>query len=190
MTREWTKWGRSERIRCCLYIETTSDSFIQRSILFIRTSFKDDWKQFSTIICRIRMTLWKLNDSGMSRMIADWQKFRGRFFSIAPKPPPFHLVPSFLRHFRMLQMSRNEKYNGDISFQCQFTHLDFIRSSSLTQEWCPTDGMRVKWGVFLEASRIPWFWNQFHSTIIPPIRAEIPTITSSFHPSECHFCHP
>ena len=116
------------------------------------------------------MTLWKLNDSRMSRMIADWEIFRGWFFSIAPKPPSFLLVPSFLRHFRMLQMSRNEKYNGDISFQCQFTQLDFIRSSFLTQEWCPTDGMRVKWGVFLEASRIPWFWNQFHSTIIPSLR--------------------
>ena len=68
-----------------------------------------------------------------------WEVSRNPVFSSPKKTPAFLLIPSFLCHFKMSRMTRNENNNGEISFQCHSTHFDFI--SSFKND----DGM-TKWG--------------------------------------------
>ena len=73
------------------------------------------------------------------RMMEEWEVSRNPVFSSPKKTPAFLLIPSFLCHFKMSRMTRNENNNGEISFQCHSTHFDFI--SSFKND----DGM-TKWG--------------------------------------------
>ena len=102
-----------------------------------------------------------------------WEVSRNPVFSSPKKTPAFLLIPSFLCHFKMSRMTRNENNNGEISFQCHSTHFDFI--SSFKND----DGM-TKWGemkgyFWTKAKPLILKLNSFHchSIILRPFQFEV-----------------
>ena len=134
MIEEWIKWGLNEINGCCLFIRDSSRLFHSDLIL---TSFPCHSINIYIRSC----SEWLWND----RMMVEWQVFQNPIFCWPKKSPSFLIIRSFLAH---LGITRNEKHNGNISFNNHSFHLNLIRSSLVIQEWCWNDGMRWDEGRF------------------------------------------
>ena len=152
---EWVEWGLNEINGCCLFIRDSSRLFHSDLIL---TSFPCHSINIYIRSC----SEWLWND----RMMVEWQVFQNPIFCWPKKSPSFLIIRSFLAH---LGITRNEKHNGNISFNNHSFHLNLIRCSLVIQEWCWNDGMRWDEGRF---------FNQGKS-----LNFEIPLISASFRHS-------
>ena len=67
---------------------------------------------------------------------------RIQFFFPSEKTPSFLPIRSIHCHARMFWMTRDENYNGEISFEIHSGHFQFIPRRLFIQEWGRNDGMR------------------------------------------------
>ena len=144
------EWPLNEWIRCCLYIETAPDSFIQRSFRLILMSFNWNWKGG---VVGMNMDLhsdlipeWWQND----RMMPEWEVSQNSIFLYTSKNT---FIPSHLVILSQFRMALNENYNGKISVRGHSIHFYSIPLTLIIPECCWNDGMRVKWGIFLKQGK-------------------------------------
>ena len=187
------EWPLNEWIRCCLYIETAPDSFIQRSF-HIHSSLIRTLKNFRRKLYSVKGVIWELNLKMSSnewndlwcigfwlRMTKWWWNegdFRINGFALLQKYPSFHPHSVIPTAFWNDQSERNGVKMNGMPSDWYLSLVIFIPGHS---ELTENDQMRRNEGVFGSVQKY-WilrhlsFWH--HSVILSSLRNEV---WMSFH---------